>query len=357
MTKIRRVFLLSNEKDVARAEAELTTVCKTLQRLTDLDIGELLHRGGFDKLLIALLDKDQVRNYSSIAEFFLANKWRATTLAGMRLAITHNCSFGGPLKEGAAKHVFASPSHLQWDEDGVVLLEGPKPFEGLLQVYRDGQLHVVVIARDIPGGESIVFPDDVMLITIQEARDRQKQIPISSPDELQGASLELEKLLDSESNDESKYQEHLEKFPWCLGMSYKMFLRHAHLDDKNIPDFTGVRHTDGTRDIVEVKPPFARMFAADGELLAAFNDAWNQAERYLDFVRENKDYLLRQKGMHFENPTCLLILGYNLNASQVKALRRKQRVNPAITVYTYDELLRLAGGTIELVLGLRGEGS
>ena len=75
------------------------------------------------------------------------------------------------------------------------------------------------------------------------------------------------------------------------------------LNDKNIPDFTGVRIHDSYRDIIEVKPPFTKMFRNDGNLNSDFNDAWNQAERYLDFARTERDYLQR-KGLRFDNPRC-----------------------------------------------------
>jgi TPR repeat protein len=39
----------------------------------------------------------------------------------------------------------------------------------------------------------------------------------------------------------------------------------------------------------------------DGEFHSNFNDAWNQAERYVTFARDERDYLLRQKNLRFEN--------------------------------------------------------
>jgi len=178
------------------------------------------------------------------------------------------------------------------------------------------------------------------------------------PKQLTGLDQPLQKLntlLANEENEEAKYQNLLQDHPWMLGGQYKAIERHRKLDDENIPDFTGVRAWDGCRDIFEIKPPFMRMFRNDGEFTSEFNQSWNQAERYLDFVRLERDYLQR-KGLNFDNPTCFLVLGYNLSEGETKKVQTKQRMNSSILLLTYDHLLALVQHTIDLVRKLKADG-
>ena len=101
----------------------------------------------------------------------------------------------------------------------------------------------------------------------------------------------------------------IEKYPWVLGLKYSVIQRHPKFDDKNILDFIGRRVCDKYSDIFELKTPFMKVCREDGDFTSDFNDAWNQAERYLDFAREQKYYLLGEKGIEFDNPKCYLVLG------------------------------------------------
>jgi hypothetical protein len=123
---------------------------------------------------------------------------------------------------------------------------------------------------------------------------------------------------------------------------------HKNLDDQRIPDFTGIRVHDDFRDIFEIKPPFIPLFQKDGAFTWEFNKAWNQVEEYLNFVLEEKDYLQR-KGLDFDNPGCYLIIGYDLSEKQLRKIRTKERLNPAIKVRTYDNLIEWAENTIKFV--------
>ena len=82
-------------------------------------------------------------------------------------------------------------------------------------------------------------------------------------------------------------------------MQYKLVQRHTQFDNENIPDFTAIRTHDDYRDIFEIKQPFLNLFRQTKGFTSEFHDSSNQVERYLNFVRENKDYLRRSKG--FEN--------------------------------------------------------
>ncbi|MCW4050011.1 MAG: DUF4263 domain-containing protein, partial [Candidatus Bathyarchaeota archaeon] len=145
-----------------------------------------------------------------------------------------------------------------------------------------------------------------------------------------------------ESKNEEDYQQFFIKYPWFLGSNYKKIQERRKFDDKNIPDFTGIRTHDKYRDIIEIKQPFMDLFTKKNKLNAKFNNSWNQAERYLLYARENQDYLKRVKGLAFSNPKCILIAGYNLTEEQQKRISEKQKVSGNINFYTYDNLLVIA---------------
>jgi hypothetical protein len=153
---------------------------------------------------------------------------------------------------------------------------------------------------------------------------------------------ELEKLIFDREESESIYQKLFIKYPFLLGGLFTSVQSHKKLDDENVPDFSAVRSKDDFFDIIEIKQPFLQLASENGVLRSEFNNAWNQAERYLDFARIESDYLPRQKGLKFENPYCYLIAGYKPCESLKKEITRKQRLNPGIIFLTYDEVLKTA---------------
>ncbi len=159
----------------------------------------------------------------------------------------------------------------------------------------------------------------------------------------------LDSLLNDGCDDESQYQELLALAPWMLSNSYSSLIRHQKMDDSNIPDFTALRAYDDCHDVVELKQPFLKLFRTDGSFNVAFSDAWNQAERYLDFCQRQRTYLLERKRLRFENPRCILLIGQNLTAEQGDAIRAKESLNRLITVMSYDQLLRNARHMFNLV--------
>ena len=193
----------------------------------------------------------------------------------------------------------------------------------------------------------VTFRDTTYALTREFAHEIVKSTP---KDKLGGPLKELQYLLSTQDNDEGKYQELLIKYPWIFGLEYKHIERHTHLDDKNIPDFTGVRVRDGFRDIFEIKPPFTKMFKKNGDFNNNFNEAWNQSERYINFVRQDADYLRRRKNLMFSNPKCNLILGLNLSETERDQIRRKEELlNSLITVWTYNDLENYIQSTIATI--------
>lgn len=166
---------------------------------------------------------------------------------------------------------------------------------------------------------------------------------------MQQAITELQVLLRDRCTEESRYQELLEQYPWFLGAQHTLIERHTSLDDRNIPDFTGVRAHDGVRDLFEIKQPFLQCFRRDDNFSAKFHEAWDQAERYLTFVRNNKGYLRSEKDLVFNNPRCFLLVGSKLSAAQLRKLQEREAHNPSISVLTYEQVLRLGQSLLALV--------
>lgn len=159
----------------------------------------------------------------------------------------------------------------------------------------------------------------------------------------------LNQYLESKCTEESKFQELFHEHPWMFGGQYKTIDRHTNLDDENIPDFTAVRCHDNFRDIIEIKQPFLTCFKQKDNFSSSFNDAWNQAERYLGFVNRQRNYLKDEKGLSFENPKCILIIGNNLTQKQLKMIREKESITKSVVVYTYDHIQRTACHILNLV--------
>jgi hypothetical protein len=338
----------SQDRSIEKCKMLLLELATILRSLSDTDVPRLLGDGTLDELLNAILDPRDVGKFPSIAEFFLANKQRSSLIAAIRSALTRSYSVK-VTKGGVTGYV--SPSESQWFEDGVMLLEGKQPFEGFLGLFRNGRLSHGIAARDIAEGEAI-GPTDLQFVDIDQARKQLLNRPTT--DQLASPLDDLTKLLAAGDPDESKYQQLFASHPWVLGLQYDAFQRHDALDDHNIPDFTGARVSDGCRDIFELKPPSMSVFRRDGEFSADFNAAWNQAERYLNFAREERDYL-RRKGLRFNNPKCYLICGYDLPHQLLEKVRVKEKMNPAVQLMTFNDVLAFMRATIKFIQGMAAD--
>nr|HEX4316257.1 Shedu anti-phage system protein SduA domain-containing protein [Kofleriaceae bacterium] len=180
-----------------------------------------------------------------------------------------------------------------------------------------------------------------------------KKAPVpdrSRIDEMAEGYQQLRTLLKEKCEHEAAYQELLEAQPWMFGLGmYSRFDRHTAFDDKNIPDFTLRRTADDTDDFVELKQPFLKYFTEHDEPTAVLQAAWHQAERYLTFASEHRDYLRREKNINVENPRCWLLVGTQWTAAQAKQIRIKETHNAKIKVLTYEQLLLQAQLVLSVV--------
>ena len=340
---------MMNQDEKKRLDEVLNKAIDIVKSCDDKNIPDLLGDGILQSLLEAIVSP-KTKKEQTIYDYLLEHKHRLQLLALLRLAIHRNYAIKGKVGE---TDTFVSPAHIQWYEDGVMFFQGGKQFEGLIGLYQNGRVKFGIATRMILGGEKI-GPDDLEFIDVEEMEDRSKQPSVpKSFNDLDKAIVELETLLQKKDNDESKYQNYLMKNPWIFGAKYKLIEAHKSFNDENIPDFTAERVRDLARDIIEIKPPFLPLFTKRNQFRADFNTAWNQAERYLDFARQESDYLKREKKLIFENPKCYLLAGYNLAEKQVKEIRRKERMNPAITILTYNDLFVMAQSTVSFFKSLK----
>jgi hypothetical protein len=336
---------------IADARASLASAIEKLEGLVDRDLPTVLGDGLLDRFLRAIARPKDAGDprYPMIYDYFAAHKHGLQLLALVRHAITYNYAVECTVDQSK---VYVSPDYHQWFDDGVMFLQGQDRFAGAFGLYQGGRVKFAISARDVRKGEKL-GPSDFVYVDVEDALTRIASRPRADLSELRRAQADLSELLNRREENEVEYQRYLERYPWAFGAQYSSVDSHEALDDENIPDFSGVRVRDGARDILEIKSPFLSLFRADGTFAAPFNDAWNQTERYLDFTRREVDYLRRQKGLRFENPHCHLIIGYEVTDDELEKLRRKERMNAAITILTYDDLEALVRHTVGFVETLR----
>ena len=135
---------MTDQDSIEQGKQILKELTIILRNLSDTQVPELLGTGLLDDLLKALLDSSETSNYPNLDEFLLAKKNRSTIIAGIRNAITQNYALKGISGD---KTGFISPSHIQWFDDGVMFLQGNKPFEGFLGLYRQDKSLSYAIAE------------------------------------------------------------------------------------------------------------------------------------------------------------------------------------------------------------------
>jgi len=328
---------------VSKARELLTKGIDRLNKCCDKEKLAVLGDGILNDLVRAIA---KPKGDESIYEYLMQNKNGLTLIALFHHEITLNYSIKAKV-DGV--DCFVSPHFNQLFDDGVMFLQGPKRFAGLIALYIHGDVKFAVAARDIRPGEQL-GPKDFLFTGIDEFKKRSRFLKrVPKKDIIDEAIHRLEALLRAKDNNERHYQEYFEEFPWVFGAQYSKVQAHRNLDDESIPDFTAVRARDDKRDIIEVKPPFLSIFRGDGNFKSIFNDAWNQVERYLDFTRRQQSYLSQQKGLEFENPHCFLLAGDGLSDPQIKRLKAKEGMNQAITILTYNDVLQMIRNTVSFI--------
>ena len=259
-----------------------------------------------------------------------------------------NIAAGEPVHAGDIEDISSINLGIEVPDDSAVVVLRSNGWRRSL-FFDFGPINEPSAPRDYPLDRALA-EQALLLLGIVESgpgvdqRDAETQLT-----RMEAGLTQLENLLATRCEDEVTYQALLQSNPWMFGGIYDQVVRHSNLDDRRIPDFTGRRCYDFAHDIIEIKQPFLTLFRQDGGFAAPFNDAWNQSESYLTFCQRQRSYLREEKGLNFENPRCMLILGHSLTDEQRRAIREKEFLIPAITVWTYDELLRTCRHLVELM--------
>jgi hypothetical protein len=203
----------SSASDIDRGRELLKQLTDFCHQVSDAAVGEVLDEVHIREFVESILDTSKSAIFPSIAEFYLANKFRGATIARLRLDISQTAAIVGKKDD---KTAFVSPHAFQWFDDGVMLLEGPNPFEGFIMLYRGGELKCGIAARSIPAGKEIE-PSDLEFVGLEQANKQLKDNKVPPIERLDAPAIELEKLLNANESNEKKYQELFERFPWSLG--------------------------------------------------------------------------------------------------------------------------------------------
>jgi len=272
------------------------------------------------------------------------NELQITAMVKVKRAV----AAGQPLYVSDVEDISSINLGVEVPEDAAVVVVRSNGWRRSL-FFDFGPLHEPPVPRDYPLDRALAEQALLLLGLVESGPDIGPPENETQLTRMKAGVVQLENLLITRCEDEAKYQALLESHPWMLGGGYDQVVGHANLDDRRIPDFTGRRCYDLAHDVIEIKQPFLALFRQTGGFAAPFNDAWNQSESYLTFCQRQRAYLREEKGLHFENPRCMLILGHNLLDEQRRTIREKESLVPSITVWTYDELLRTAKHLVGLM--------
>jgi hypothetical protein len=344
------------EDPIPALEADMSAIGRRMADLTDEQAGRLfLHSHALDNLLAGIFNPAEQKAGKPAADTFRNYPRRLQAMAALRHVSGVNSTIGSDV---GGRRIFLSPHHEQWIPDGFIFTEGEAPYVGLFELFRpaDGSVSVAVSRRELVPGEEVDAQAAIEFLPLEVVQKWPQPVTPTTDADLDRPGAELDALLAARSNDEGAYQDLLSRHPWSLGLEYERIHRHAKLDEANVPDFMAVRVRDRNRDVVELKPPFMSIARDDGDWTSDFLRAWDQAERYLHFARTQRQYL-KDKGLNFENPICLLVLGHDLDEPVLRRLRAKESMNPAIRVYTYNDLAAYIRNTVSVVRRMRQAGN
>lgn len=138
---------------ITRITKKFKEINLAIEGLNDEQFKELINTKIFNDLLLSILDPKSSKRHENLQDFFLKNKNRLSFLALLKHAINENYSFSGKVND---KSVFISPYPYQWLDGGVIFLQGPEKFAGLIGFYDSNkELSYAKSKRDFKPGEKI----------------------------------------------------------------------------------------------------------------------------------------------------------------------------------------------------------
>ena len=132
-------------------------------------------------------------------------------------------------------------------EKGIIYINGaflsPKIMHSLENGGSNKSIEIAFPAKELLEGNELE-KKDLNSISIEESKKGLEEIGYKSLNKMENAILKLEMLLENKCTDESEYQSLFKENPWMFGIQYIEISSHSKFDDRNIPDFTGVRIVD-----------------------------------------------------------------------------------------------------------------
>jgi hypothetical protein len=119
-----------------KAREQLLAAIALIEQLPDAALPRVLNDSTLGRLFESMAARSDAEKGTAY-EYLMAHK------EGLRLlAATHQgLSTSLPVKIGAeGKTLFLTPDANQWFDDGVMFLQGAKPWEGLLGLFRNGEV-------------------------------------------------------------------------------------------------------------------------------------------------------------------------------------------------------------------------
>lgn len=154
---------------------------------------------------------------------------------------------------------------------------------------------------------------------------------------------EYEILISKENVTEDELQKFFEQNPIFIDPSVKKLFPEKSLGGERFPDFVAVLH-DSNYLAVEIEKPTDKLYTRGGDPTKEFAHAEQQVRDYLQWIREDKEYL-RKRGFEdltSENLRGLLIMGSSKDLSSEEK-RKLETHNSAVSsshqIKTFDQIL------------------
>src|SRR5262245_44081860 len=151
----------------------INELSEILKKIPDSEINDALEGGLILKPVFQSLFDPTSTNRRYI-DILLENRSRSAIIA----VLYHSIIFNYAVRVEVDNFIrYISPSHIQWFNDGVMFLEGEKPFDGLIGLFQNGKVGYMVAARDIRPDE-MLGPEAFQFLEIEEFKASRKSIPI-----------------------------------------------------------------------------------------------------------------------------------------------------------------------------------
>lgn len=166
------------------------------------------------------------------------------------------------------------------------------------------------------------------------------------------STLENFRELIQEREDESEYQDFLEKNPWLFGNRYIRNSEIRQLTRDEEVDFC-LETINGYFDVFEIKRPDHNVLNYDSShdsfyAAAELSKAIAQVEIYINEIEQNYSDILVKDDMNVLKPRGIIVIGADLKKEELEGLRIFNSYLNRIEVMTYNQLVGMGERLIEV---------